>query len=581
MVCLRGNSRMPRLIFCLLACCLLGAGKAPGAPVRYTVSPEFSGGELRALDVEIRFDGDADGTTRLAWSNHWAGENKLAQWARDVRVKGATSVAADANGARIIHAAPDAPLTVHYRILSAYDHDPTVDEWQQQSWPIVRPRWFYAAGEALFAAPDGRDDAPATFEWRGAPAGFGFASDLEHLAVRPGTVDDVIESILIGGYGLRVTGSATSGPGVRVATIGSYAFPADALAPVARSVISAERDFWGTDLHAPFLVTMAPLKVSKSHQSFSGTGRGDAFAMWVGQDIPLKMLTYLLAHEYFHTWNPARLGGLPDGPGEARGFWFSEGFTDFYARRLMVRAGLTSPEEFVAEWNEALLRYDTSPLRTTPNREAAKKFWSDENAQKLPYDRGSLLGALWDYRLRAKSDGGITLDKVMHRQLKIAHKSSQEKGPYAPEFFVEAARDEDLNVEADIARYVTRGAMIMLPSAAFGRCATVRTEQRPVFDLGFEVESSASGLTAQHVTPASPAFAAGLRSGMRITKLSGTHGDSTTDYVLRADDHGAQKLIRFRPAGRTTIVVQQLVLDRALAARRPKMCAATLSGLAA
>src|SRR5439155_6770423 len=130
---------------------------------------------------------------------------------------GAASVTEEPSGARVIHAVPNAPLTIRYRIVSAYDHDPSVDDWRQEAPPIIRPRWFYAAGEGLFAAPDGRDDAPATFEWRGAPAGFGFASDLEHLAgpdrqaVRPGTVDDIIESVLIGGYGLRVTGSATTG----------------------------------------------------------------------------------------------------------------------------------------------------------------------------------------------------------------------------------------------------------------------------------------------------------------------------------------------------------------------------------
>lgn len=578
---------MRRVVLSLLAICLLGAVAPRAGPVQYIVSPEFAGAGLRALDVEIRFEGDADGATRIAWPEHWAGETRLAQWARDIRIDGASSVEEEPNGARIIHAAPGAPLTVRYRVVSAYDHDPTVDEWQQQSWPMVRPGWFYAAGEALFAAPDGRDDAPATFEWRGAPPGFGFASDLEHLAgpgratVRPGTVDDVIESILIGGYGLEVTGSANSGSGVRIATIGDYAFDPDQLAPVADRVISAERHFWGTDLGAPFLVTMAPLKASKTHQSFSGTGRGDAFAMWVGQDIPLKMLTYLLAHEYFHTWNPARLGGLPDGAGENRGFWFSEGFTDFYARRLMVRAGLTSPAEFVDEWNEALLRYDTSPVRTAPNSVAAQKFWSDEDDEKLPYDRGSLLAALWDDRLRGRSGGRSGLDAVMHRQLAIARTSSADTGPYATQVFVRAARASGLDVRPDIARYVTRGEMVMLPSSAFGRCATVRTARRPVFDRGYDADAtSAAGNVVQGLKPDTPAFVAGLRNGMRIIRrISGTPGDSTRDYVLLIADGRTHRSIRFRPAGHGSLVVQQVVLDAALAARQPKLCAGSLGGL--
>lgn len=569
---------MRRLALTLFACCLIGAAKPAASPVRYVVSPEMDGAELKALDVEIRFTGDADGTTRIAWPEHWAGEDKLSQWARDFRVEGAASVSEEANGARIIHAQPGAALTVRYRIVSAYDHDPTVDEWQQQSWPIVRPRWFYAAGEGLFAAPDDRNDAPASFEWHGAPAGFGFASDLEQMTAKS-TVNDVIESMLIGGYGLRVRGSATEGSGVRVATFGTFAFDADALAPVADRVIAAERSFWGTDIRAPFLVTMAPLKPSANHMSFSGTGRGDAFAMWVGQDIPLKMLTYLLAHEYFHTWNPVRLGGLPDGAGENESFWFSEGFTDFYARRLMVRAGLTSPAEFVDEWNEALLRYDTSPLRTTPNHVTAKSFWSDENAEKLPYDRGSLLAVLWNHRLRAKGKGG--LDLVMHRQLAIAHKPSIKTGPYAPDFFVRASRASGLDVRRDIANYVTRGLMVLLPKTAFGPCATVQTSRRPAFDRGYDPDATtAAGNIVHGLRADSPAYAAGLRNGMHILKrISGVPGDSTTDYVLQVSDGGRERSIRFRPAGHKSYLVQKVVLNAALVARSPKMCAATLGGL--
>ncbi|RSU47346.1 M61 family peptidase, partial [Sphingomonas sp. S-NIH.Pt15_0812] len=71
-------------------------------------------------------------------------------------------------------------LTVSYHVVSAYDHDPTVDD-SEQPRPVIRPTWFYAVGNALFGYPAGREDAPATFDWSSAP-GIGFASDLEHLA---------------------------------------------------------------------------------------------------------------------------------------------------------------------------------------------------------------------------------------------------------------------------------------------------------------------------------------------------------------------------------------------------------------
>ena len=58
-------------------------------------------------------------------------------------------------------------------------------------------------------------------------------------------------------------------------------------------------------------------------------------------------------------------------------YWFSEGFTDYYARALMVRAGVISTTEFVAQWNEMLAAYAGSPARTMSGKQAAAAFWED------------------------------------------------------------------------------------------------------------------------------------------------------------------------------------------------------------
>src|SRR5206468_12104126 len=123
--------------------------------------------------------GEASGRTRLTWVKSWAGDDQLWSHARDLKVEGGAA-APDGAGAWIVKAAPGAPLVVTYRVVSAYDHDPNVND-SRQSKPVIRPTWFYAVGESLFAWPEGREKAPASFVWRSAPKGFGFASDLEHL----------------------------------------------------------------------------------------------------------------------------------------------------------------------------------------------------------------------------------------------------------------------------------------------------------------------------------------------------------------------------------------------------------------
>ncbi|OAN63757.1 M61 family metallopeptidase [Sphingomonas sp. TDK1] len=567
-----------RLLLSIATLSLLsGAPPAVSQTVHYTLAPEVSGGELTALRVEVRFRAGASGTTDFRWDDGWNGEHRLWQWTRDLNVAGARTVEQGADGHWRIQAAPGATLTVTYRVVSAYDHDPTVQD-SDQARPVVRPRWFYAAGNALFGFPGDQESAPATFDWRGAP-GIGFASDLEHLAgrsrlaLRAGTVADALESIVIGGHDLR-TYPAGDGSGVRVATIGRYAFTPEQLNDLARRVIAVERDFWGMDRGAPFLVTATPIVGDPTVISFGGTGRGDAFALWIDQRTPLDRMKWLLAHEYFHSWNPVRLGAMPeDRDTRPAHYWFSEGFTDYYARALMVRAGLISPAEFAAQWNEMLAAYAGSPVRSLPGAQAATAFWENEATQKLAYQRGALLAAIWNRRLLAASGGRANLDTVLHAELLAARSSSEN----ATDLFRRLAARSGVRIDADEARHLVRGEPLRISEDTFGPCATIVTEQRPVFSRGFDAEATAAaGNVVTGIDPRHPAYAAGLRNGMKILeRTEGEPDNALVPYALLVEDRGTKRTIRYLPQGAESIAVQQMRIRQPDAAE----CRRTLGGL--
>lgn len=568
-----------RLLLSIAALSLsTAASRARLEPVHYTLAPEMSGNELTGLRVQVSFRADPSGVTDFRWDDGWSGERRLWQWTRDLKVAGATTVERRDGGHWQIRAAPGANLTVSYRVGSAYDHDPTVED-TEQARPVVRPRWFYAAGNALFGFPSGREAVPATFDWIGTP-GIGFASDLEHLAgrsrraLRPGTVADALESIVIGGRNLRIF-SAHDGSGVRVATIGRYAFTPEQLNGLARQVIAVERDFWKTDHHAPFLVTAAPIVGDPTVMSMGGTGRGDAFALWVDQRTPLDRMKWLLAHEYFHTWNSARLGTMPeDRKTRPAYYWFSEGFTDYYARALMVRAGLISPADFAAQWNEMLAAYAGSPVRTLSGPQAASAFWENDAAQKLAYQRGALLAAIWNRKLLDASGSRVNLDTVMHGQLAAASTSSE----YATDLFRQLADRSGLDIVADQARYLEHGEPILLPADAFGACATIVTEQRPSFSRGFDAEATAAaGNIVSGVDPRLPAYAAGLRDGMKILeRTEGETDNANVAYGLRVEDNGLKRIIRYLPQGLSRVGVQEMKIKQT----NDRQCRQTLSGMA-
>lgn len=547
------------------------------ASTRYELSAETDGDRITALDVTIRLQADPSGRTVIDWAEQWAGEEHLGQWARDISVEGARRTAVAPHGGRIVDSAPGAPLVMRYRIVSAHQAAPAVSNSRQPD-PIVRPDWFYAVGFSLYAQPAGREDLPATFTWRG-PHGIGFASDAQHLQGlmhRPRTGKDIRESVAIGGRGLRVSTMRVGGEPLRVASIGRFGFDMAAFARLAGKVIASERAFWGDDQAGPFLITAIPLASEPKQTGFSGTGLGDAFATWIGQDTPLPDLAWFLAHEYFHSWNPRQLGHTEDAT-EARTYWISEGFTDFFARRLMLRAGLLSPERFVEEWNDVLAHYARSPYRTSPNAVVADRFWKDERARMMPYQRGALLAAVWDRRLRQRSGGRTSLDDVLQDQRRRAQ---ADPALALQDALIAAAAHAGLDLRPEISRYVDHAVPVLLPEDAFGECARVVSVDTPVFDRGWDTEATTrQGDVVTGLDPTSMAYAAGLRNGMKLRSQSGGNpADPQVEITLVAQDASGQHRLRFRPLGRETVRLQRIALNAARFSARPEACRQALAG---
>lgn len=547
----------------LISSALAGPLQAQAADsIHYSIAPVMDGGALSALAVQIRFAGDADGETRLALPREWGGSDSLWLNLHDVRVDGAASVREDGPEARIIAHAPRAPLVVRYRLASAYAGEPGFG--YHKGAPLILPGWFFFHGEGVFAEPEDRADAPASFAWTGFPAGWQAASDLDHLGrgLRAGTLTDIIESTAVGAADLTIVEREVDGAPLRVAVRGRWSFTPEAFADVVEPIIRAQNAFWG-DPGRAFFVPLAPLGGEGSGYSFSGTARSDAFSIASTPNFGPGSAAHLLAHEYMHTWIAAELGSLPRDD-ERMGYWFSEGWTEFYAGRALLRAGMWTPAEFAAELNETLLRNATSPARALTSAQFAERFWTDAAVQKLPYDRGRLLALLLDHRLRQRADGR-DMDDVM-RELRIAAREQEGRAErmHAPGLFTAVMGTKfGMDVSADVARHIDRAEPILLPADLFGTCATVRTFTQPIFHRGFDIEAtSAAGNVITGLDPTSPAYAAGLRDGMRIVRReSGSIGDSSVELVYRMDDGGTERIIRYLPQGKEMITFQRVELN--------------------
>jgi predicted metalloprotease with PDZ domain len=552
---------------------LWASASATAEEIRYTLTPQVENGALNGIAVEMVLTGEADGETVIELPDAWGGKAELWRGISDFRVAG-HGLKLDAGGSpalKAIRHAPRATLTVRYRVTQMWAGEPAVSGSNEYR-PIIRPNYFHIIGWTAMARPKWSLASPVSVSVRGLPEGWQFASDLEHGSL---TLADVLESISVGGD-FRVL---KAGP-LRVAIRGAWAFSDDDFIKRLQPIIASHYKFWG-DEPAPFLVTVLPLQGEVGSMSLGGTGLNDGFAFFATTNVADRRLTRILAHEHLHSWIPRRIGMMPQGNDDPREYWLSEGFTDFYTYRLLIREGLWSVEETAKAYNDVMWDYAFSPVRNAPNAKVAAEFWSDRAMNDLPYQRGLLFATLMDDRVRRASNGSRDLDDVVLSMKRGV--DGQGEGAIPPAIrghFSARAKSAGVNVQDDVARYVEEGETIALPADALAACGTIETGLVAEFDRGFDGRKTiANNNIVTGVDPEGPAFAAGLRDGMRLLKLDLSEGHDSRiplTYKVRAD--GVTREISYLPAGKRKVTLQELKLKPMSDDAVRKACTARFAG---
>ena len=555
--------------FSSFALTLLVAQAAMAAEVEYELTPMLTDQALGAVLIDLHFTGEVDGETRLELPGSWGGQEQLWLDLEDLRVvSGAEMAAGDGPAVRNLKHAPQSRIHVRYRVVQNWKAGPPSATDGNPYRPIIQPNYFHLIGNAAFVVPEIEQGVSAQIRVKDLPQGWRFASDLEHAGL---TLGQVKASVSVAGD-YRILRDEASG--MRVAIRGEWTFgDAEFLASVAR-ISQGHRRFWN-DADAPFLVTVTWLTTPEpGWTSIGGTGLDDAFAFFATPNGEMKMISRLLAHEGLHTWIPLKIGGMPQ-TDEAADYWLSEGFTDFYAARLLVKDGAWGPQEFAADLNETLAAYANSPAREFPNARVIRDFWKDQSIQKLPYQRGRLLAAIWDARLR--ESGKHDFDDVVHAMRERATAGSELK---AVGLFREVAEALHLDLGDDLRQHIESGKPIVLPREVFAPCGEIVTRQVPNFHRGFDIEAtSANGNVISGTDPDSPAYAAGIRDGMKLIKrASGEIGNAEMEIDYLVKDGDEERNIRYLPRAKGEYTRQSLQIDPELDADAKARCIRVLGG---
>ncbi|MCC6590308.1 MAG: hypothetical protein IT168_26680 [Bryobacterales bacterium] len=310
---------------------------------------------------------------------------------------------------------------------------------------------MHLLGKAFLVMPDWPELSPVSIElsWR-LPDGWVAINSLglgEGAQRFSGSLFQLRQGVYVAGD-FRLRRFEIRGKPAAVALRGRWGFTDDEFATFVNRIVAAQRAFW------------------KDDDLPKGANLDPSFR-------------YLFFHELFHTWNPNKLthsGGVPPAL-----YWFSEGFTDYYAYVLQMLEGFESFPDHMDRMTKIMSRYWTWRTRNLPNHAAAQDYYSDPEAQKVAYFRGTLVALNWNAAIREASQGKSSLNDFM-RALKSRVERTHEELTHAV-LVSEAERFGIGGAEKQIARWIDHGDTVEVRSDSFGPCAEMIGTDPPQFRI--------------------------------------------------------------------------------------------------
>jgi predicted metalloprotease with PDZ domain len=284
----------------------------------------------------------------------------------------------------------------------------------------------------------------------------------------------------------------------------------------------------------------------------------------------------LAAHELFHAWNVKRLRDATLGPFDyarenyTRLLWLHEGFTDYLANVIILRAGVTKEKHFWKWIAEDWPKYASRPGRNeTPLSELSFEAWiklykpaeNHVNRAVSYYEKGLWVGMALDLTLRLRTGGRRGLPELF----RVLWEELDGGALYVSEAAVRAAARKLVRaragsgaareLDAFFDRYVNGTDELPLP-ALWRRAGLAVREQAEWQGDDVDAVRAArarawTGLalhegrtTVRNVVPDSPAWRAGLTFNDELVAVDGARVTPAT-FAKRVGDR--------RPGDRATV----------------------------
>ncbi|HMK19963.1 MAG TPA: hypothetical protein VK492_17300 [Chitinophagaceae bacterium] len=246
---------------------------------------------------------------------------------------------------------------------------------------------------------------------------------------------------------------------------------------------------------------------------------------------------HFLAHEYFHHYNVKRIRPIELGPfdydkgSRTKMLWVSEGLSVYYEYMVVKRAGISSDEELFNAFRGNMIAFENKPGRLYQTLEQASyETWSDGpfgrtgdevNKTISYYDKGPVVGLLFDFKIRQLTKNKKSLDDVM-RFLYKKYYQEKKRGFTEEELrnAFETVAGSSLTREFE---YVTTTKELDYPMYFnyAGLNIDTTTQVLPGAYAGFMLREREDSVFIANVDYGSPGWNAGIRRGQQLAKING------------------------------------------------------------
>jgi predicted metalloprotease with PDZ domain len=144
----------------------------------------------------------------------------------------------------------------------------------------------------------------------------------------------------------------------------------------------------------------------------------------------IRLLNFI-AHEYFHHYNVKRIRPVELGPfdydkgSRTKSLWVSEGLTVYYEYIILRRSGISKEEDMLSNLSSNIRAFETKTGKLYQTlAEASYETWRDGPFGRTNdtvvktisyYEKGPVVGMLFDFAIRHATKNKKSLDDVMRR----------------------------------------------------------------------------------------------------------------------------------------------------------------------